>query len=153
MHGFLTPTEEQFVALGKIAVITAVVAHQPRQYRVVLPRKLIQQFCFGCGKFSGSQIMQILQNEERSLIGKGQSLLRSFPCRVNVSVADFMVEIIQAQFHEIAEIITGIYRHQFTKNTEIILCTVKEITNLQRIPVCKISFAANKTAGFIKISH
>ena len=72
---------------------------------------------------------------------------------VNVSVANLMVDIVDAQLNKVADIGFCERRNQILQNTEVIFCPIQEVSDFQGIPVHKISPAANKAAGFIRMFH
>ena len=147
---FLAPTKQQFKTFRKIMGCTMVQRNCTFQNSAILSAQQGLEFCLGCNICSLSQVINRLQNIENTFICAGQ--VRHVPVifRMNISMANLMIQIVDTQFCKISDITFCIRRHQFPQTSIIVFCAMKQIPDFKWVPICKIRFAANKTAWQIK---
>ena len=92
---------------------------------------------------------RVLQNEEYALAGKGETGAVFLFAGVYIAVAQLVIEVIQAHFHEIPQIRIRIAGDKVPQFPEMIPGGTQQIPDLQGIPVCQILFAADEAAGFV----
>ena len=146
---FLAPGQQQFVTFPEVEGVTLAVGHGAFQNSFVFALQLRKKFLPGGCKESCVQIVHVLQNEENTFVGAGQS--GGIPLRggMDVTMAQFVIEVIQTHFYKIPNILLRVCGNKFTQFAIIIFCTMNQMADFQGIPSCHIIFAANKTAGFV----
>ena len=95
--------------------------------------------------------MKILKNKENTFVGAGQS--GGIPLRggMDVAMAQFVIEVIQAHFYKIPNILLRVCGNKFTQFAVVIFCTMNQMADFQGIPSSNIFFAADKASGFVLV--
>ena len=117
-----------------------------REHGMVYAVEMFEEFCFCSNECVVIEEIEVLKNEKHTFIGKRKRSNALFQIAMNISMADFVVEIIDAHLNEIADITICIGRNELVQYAVMVLRAVNQMVDFERIPVFKICFAAYETA-------
>ena len=142
------PAEQQTICFIEIVGFRIFQFHAKPHHFPVVPVQCGKHLRLGLHKCPGTEVMQILQNEEDGAVCDRQGGDIILPGPVDVPVAQLVIQIAQAEPDEIPLILFGVRRNQITKASVYILCGVQQVAQFQPIPARQIPPSAYKTAGF-----
>ena len=109
----LAPGKKKLKAFVKVQGSRLVQIQGTLKHGAVHSFQAREQLGLGGDEAAALEIIEILKNKENGFIGSGQGVGVVLGRAMNVAMADFVIEIIQAHFHEIAHVLLGIGGNKF----------------------------------------
>ena len=120
----------------KIKFRSAVQGHCAFQNGPIFAAERLNQLCFGADELTAGQIMEILQDKEHAFIDTWQMGFVGIQICVDIPVADFVVEIADAELDEISDVMLCEDGDKGPQLTIIVFGAVQKMTDFQGVPFC-----------------